>query len=178
MIVTTHEFTKDAKKLTEDLRVKAIDGQELAKMITALNAHDLLQNYTVPDFPGDSPDDGESVDIDETHSEEEFGVVTRFITKRNRFNRIVATTVLQGLALGWLYFAESYPNVTPTEHFYILSGSGAIVASYVFLDATRQQLLDQSYTPRAYLWAACALVIPILHAAVYCYRRYTTNSSK
>lgn len=68
LVVTTSEFTKNAKKIANDLNVKIINGRSLAQIITESDSENILVEYTSkPDSTVKLPGE-ESLDSPETTS--------------------------------------------------------------------------------------------------------------
>lgn len=175
LIVTTQQFTEEAKALTDDRDLKTINGEELAGLIDALNAHDLIEKYLPPDSLDAIQESGSTPPSDEAVQQKQqvtdTGGLLRLGAGRNRFGRLVTATLFQaGVAIG-LYIDDTFHGFSPVESIVIVYVIGVLVALYVFLDANRQHILDRSYQPNRVAWPVLVLVMPIIPAVIYGIRR-------
>lgn len=193
IVVTSNQFTGQARELARQLNVKLVDGYRLAQMVDALDAYDLFERFLDVDVVDEEPEDETDVvessaggaaagastaadaeapkTRDRQAGDEEVGEKADLLEAEVD----VGTTWYHGVWLGligWLlvfYGVETYPDGVWATLFF---GSWILLPVSVYVDAARVSgETDWPRYPLLYAGAAAVWFLNLPVTAYYLWRR-------
>lgn len=194
IVVTTSEFTSQARVWAMDHNVKLIDGEELANIVVENNAHDLVDRYAPTPDAEPEPDTNESSTFKEefragagmdadTSSESEAKPAAKPTGPPpdepaipGAFGHLVAAVLLQALAWTLLLDPTLVPLLGQTLPAVVAMFSMFVVPFLTFKDGNALHAAGTSYTPNRIIWPTACLFLPVIAPLAYLYQRGTETN--
>lgn len=164
VIVTTSEFTTEARLWGLENNVKLVDGDDLVDLIVKHDRYDLLDEYDPDSDSEDEEPEQKPPEADETSS------------PASRSSQFVGTDYY-GLVLGAFFFqvggfaflfVSSFPE-TAAALMVLLGMLGAPFS--VFADANELHHKGADYRPNRVVWTAFVFMIPVVGLLFYMKKR-------
>jgi hypothetical protein len=187
VVVTTNEFTSQARELADQLNVKLIDGDDLASLVVEQDALDLVDDYlefvttAESDHPRNYPQQGADGMDNEQQAGTEADTDDRAVTP-DRVSVVVSSTVWEKAVMiaipGWLvafFGVEFLPEALWGIVFFAV-WLGLPVA--LFLDA--RYVRERQDWPQywwAYVGTSLVWLLAIIPAGLYLWRRRSLDES-
>ncbi|WP_167879977.1 restriction endonuclease [Halorhabdus rudnickae] len=147
VIVTTGDFSTQAKRLARDLDVKTVDGQSLAQMIVQNDNEDILSNYNLlsdaPSVPSNHLNSQSDREVTDTGEEIESLENVSDIQNTNIIKLFVVLVLPSILLLGIiLLFSHAIINIYPQDaspefvqffFFWTVGGGIILFVSYQYI---------------------------------------------
>ncbi len=180
VIVTTNEFTGQARELAGSLNVKLVNGDELAAMVDQLDAHDLVRDYLGLPEPerdeetvGDEEEEVGAAKKDETAATEE---------SEAYFEASVPPKVWKwGVAagtVGWIALFALVERLSDTSIALLFLFSWLVLPLSVYMDTKllREQKDDSFRYRWAYIAGSAVWFLSILVGVAYLWRRRSVDA--
>jgi len=168
VVVTTSEFTSDAKVWAHDQNVKLVDGDDLVDLLEKYGRYDLLDEYA-PDLDAISEEEektNSTVETERSNSE----------TGRSWIPTMLLTSGAWVLGLAMIF----YPPVAEISGMATIGALLGFVAWLflpvtIFMDAHGLHQQNTTYQPNRLTWPLLALCLAVIAAGFYLFRR-TVNT--
>jgi len=164
VVVTTSDFTRDARERAATLNVKLVDGDELVDMVERADALDLVAQYSehTARNTGTHGDGSRTSDPRQAVTEEFLWIGLAVL------GAIPATIV--GLSL--VVFQVGTGTVVGQLLNAVLVVTACVTALSVYKDALLVRRARVGWQPKVKWWTAGALVVPYLAVPMYVLQRY------
>jgi len=169
VIVTTNEFTGQARELAQSLNVKLVNGDELAGMVEQLDAHDLVRDYL------NLPEPDEDEDKEDETAEEAETEATAEVPEADLDVSVPPTVWRWGIAagtVGWLSLFGLVENVSDGVFALVFLFSWFVLPVSIHMDTkeVRKRNEDAFRYPWAYVAGSAVWFVSILVGVAYLWR--------
>ena len=177
-VVTTNEFTNQARELADRLNVKLINGNDLVGLIERYEAVELVAQYL------------EFVQLVEEQNDVEEEVASQSrnstVTEEGQAQRELADTtdtvlwqgVIGAATLGWLLSVVLINILPETADGVLILGSWILLPVGIYKDS--QQIAGDTEWPQyrwAYILSSLVWIVAVIPGVIYLWRRYNLSNN-
>ena len=165
VVVTTSDFTDQARLWAHDHNVKLVDGDELADMVRKHNAEALVEQYASSEKSKSTTSSTQKESSESSSSFQTLGQDGGY------FKAVLVTAGAQIFGATVWGLPSAVPALSPGAGMWILIATMFTAPAAIFLDSLYQHNTDASYKPNRVTWPLFSFIVPVIVPVWYVLRR-------